>query len=94
MIAPLVRLVVASATTRIMHRAASDLALRLMLALGGFVAVTAGVLCFSYAGFIVMERNIDPAAAWAILGGLYAIGGLSLYLTATRRRRGVRLFTD
>lgn len=94
MIAPLIRLVVASATTRLVRRAASDMALRLMLALGAFLAVTVGVLCFSYAGFIVLERHIDAAAAWAILGGFYGIAGLSLYLTATRRRRGVRLFAD
>lgn len=94
MIAPLIRLVVASATTRLLRSAASDMALRLMLALGALLAGTVGVLCFSYAGFIVLERHIDSAAAWAILGGLYAIAGLSLYLTATRRRRGVRLLTD
>jgi hypothetical protein len=86
MIAPLLRLAVASAAARTMRNAAADIALRLMLSLGAVLAGAIGVLCFSYAGLTLLERQLDPAAAWAIMGGLYAVAGLVLYLVATRRR--------
>ena len=86
MIAPLLRLAIASAAARTMRNAAADLALRLMLTLGAVIAGAIGVLCFSYAGLTLLERHLDPAAAWAIMGGLYAVAGLVLYLVATRRR--------
>jgi hypothetical protein len=31
---------------------------------------------------------MDPAEAWAILGGFYSVAGGILYFAATRRRRG------
>lgn len=86
MIAPLLRLAVASAAARTMRTAAADIALRLMLTLGAVLAGGIGVLCFSYAGLTLLERQLDPAAAWAIMGGVYAVAGLVLYLVATRRR--------
>ena len=89
MIAPLLRLAVASAAARTMRNAAADVALRLMLTLGAVLAGAVGVLCFSYAGLTILQRHLDPAGAWAIMGGLYAVAGLALYLVATRRRRGI-----
>ena len=86
MIAPLLRLAVASAAARTMRNAAADVALRLMLTLGAVLAGAIGVLCFSYAGLTILQRHLDPAEAWAIMGGLYAVAGLALYLVATRRR--------
>ncbi|MDI1284155.1 MAG: hypothetical protein PSV46_07150 [Reyranella sp.] len=86
MIAPLLRLAVASAAARTMRNTAADIALRLMLTLGAVLAGAIGVFCFSYAGLTLLERQLDPAAAWAIMGGLYAVAGLALYLVATRRR--------
>ena len=89
LIAPLLRLAVASAAARTLRNAAADVALRLALTLGAVLAGAVGVLCFSYAGLTLLERHLDPAAAWAIVGGLYAAAGLALYLVATRRRRGI-----
>lgn len=89
MIAPLLRLAVASAAARTMRNAAGDLALRLALTLGAVLAGAIGVLCFSYAGLTILQRHLDPAGAWGIMGGLYAVVGLVLYLVATRRRRGI-----
>ncbi len=89
LIAPLLRLAVASAAARTMRNAAADVALRLMLTLGAVLAGAVGVLCFTYAGLTVLQRHVDPAGAWAIVGGLYAVAGLVLYLVATRRRRGI-----
>ena len=31
---------------------------------------------------------MDPAEAWAIVGGCYGVAGGGLYFAATRRRRG------
>jgi hypothetical protein len=86
MIAPLLRLAAASAAARTMRTAAADVMLRLMLTLGAVLAGAMGVLCFSYAGLTVLQRHLDPAEAWAIMGGLYAAAGFVLYLVATRRR--------
>lgn len=72
-----------------MRNAASDIALRLMLTLGAVLAGAIGILCFSYAGLTILQRHLDPAEAWGIMGGLYAVTGLVLYLAATRRRRGI-----
>ena len=47
-----------------------------------------GLLCLSFAGLTLLQREMDPAAAWAIVGGLYAAAGGGLYLAAIRRRRG------
>jgi hypothetical protein len=89
MLAPLLRLAVASAAARTMRNAAADVALRLALTLGAVLAGAVGVLCLSYAGVTLLQRHLDPAEAWGIVGGLYAVAGLVLYLVATRRRRGI-----
>jgi Na+/H+ antiporter NhaA len=89
LIAPLLRLAAASAAARTMRNAAGDIALRLALTLGAVIAGAIGVMCFSYAGLTILQRHLDPAEAWGIMGGLYAVAGLGLYLAATRRRRGI-----
>lgn len=89
MIAPLLRLAAASAAARTMRNAAGDIALRLALTLGAVIAGAIGVMCFSYAGLTILQRHLDPAEAWGIMGGLYAVAGLGLYLAAARRRRGI-----
>jgi hypothetical protein len=89
LIGPLLRLAVASAGARTIRNAAADMALRLVLTLAAVLAGAIGVLCFSYAGLTILQRHLDPAEAWGIMGGLYAVTGLVLYLAATRRRRGV-----
>jgi drug/metabolite transporter (DMT)-like permease len=72
-----------------MRNAAADIALRLALTLGAVLAGAVGVLCLSYAGVTLLQRHFDPAEAWGIVGGLYAVAGFALYLAATRRRRGI-----
>ena len=89
MIAPLLRLAAAAAAARTMRNAAGDIALRLALTLAAVIAGAIGVMCFSYAGLTILQRHLDPAEAWGIMGGLYAVAGLGLYLAATRRRRGI-----
>jgi hypothetical protein len=87
LIGPLLRLAVASAAARTMRVAAADLALRFAFILGAVLAAAVGVLCFTYAGLTILQRHLDPAEAWAIVGGIYAAAGVALYFAATRRRR-------
>ncbi len=54
-------------------------------ALGGAVAL----FCFSNAGLIALEQQMEPAAAWSVIGGVYGVAGVVLYVLATfglRRR--------
>jgi hypothetical protein len=67
---------------------ATDAATRAGFAFAAGIAGGIGVLCFSYAGLTLLERRMDPPAAWAIVGSLYAAAGGGLYFAATRRRRG------
>jgi hypothetical protein len=87
LIGPLLRLAVASAAARTMRGAVADLALRFAFILGAVLAAAVGVLCFTYAGLTVLQRHLDPAEAWAIVGGIYAVAGGAFYFAATRRRR-------
>ena len=52
------------------------------------VAGAVGLGCFTYASVTLLERQLDPAAAWSLVGLAYAVGGLILYFAATRRRTG------
>jgi hypothetical protein len=63
--------------------AARKAALVLAAAIGGAVAL----FCFSTAGLTLLERHMDPAEAWAVVGGVYGVVGGILYLVATVRRR-------
>ncbi len=61
--------------------------MRALLAVAAFAGGVFALLCFTRAAFTLLEREIDPAGAWAIIGGFYAVLGIALYLVATRRRR-------
>lgn len=71
-----------------LRASATDAATRAGLIAGAGVAGGIGLLCLSYAGLTLLQREMDPAAAWAIVGGCYAAAGGGLYFAATRRRRG------
>jgi hypothetical protein len=88
MIGPLLRVVATSAAARTIRGAATHATHRLMLTLGAGVGGAVAVLCFSSAALTLLERQIDPAEAWAILGCFYGVVGGVLYFAATRRRRG------
>ena len=88
MIAPLLRLAAATAAGRAVREVAADATNRLMLILGAAIGGAAAVFCLSLAAVTLLERHMDPAEAWAVMGGFYGvIGGVS-YFAATRRRRG------
>jgi len=88
MIAPLLRLAATTMAGRAMRDVAADATNRLMLVLGAAVGGAAAVFCLSRAAVTLLERHMDPAEAWAVLGGFYGVIGGVLYLAATRRRRG------
>jgi hypothetical protein len=88
LIASLIRLAALPAMVRGVRDSAADAATRAGLAFAAGIVGGVGVLCLSYAGLTLLQREMDPAAAWAIVGGLYGAAGGGLYLAATRRRRG------
>ena len=88
MIAPLLRLAATTMAGQALRNAAADATNRLMLILGAGVAGAAAVFCLSRAAVTLLERHMDPAEAWAVLGGFYGVLGGVSYFAATRRRRG------
>ena len=88
MIAPLLRLAATTAAGRAVRTVAADATNRLMLSLGAGLAGAAAVFCLSRAAVTLLERHMDPAEAWAVLGGFYGVLGGVSYLAATKRRRG------
>ena len=88
LIESLIRLVALPSMARSLRNTAADAASRAGLTFAAGIVSGVGVLCLSYAGLTLLQREMDPAAAWAIVGGVYAIAGGGLYLAATRRRRG------
>jgi hypothetical protein len=86
LIAPLLRLAAASAAGRAMKSAAAEATNRVLLTTGAGVAAAVGLFCFSTAALTLMERNLDPAEAWSLLGGFYSVVGIGFYFAATRRR--------
>jgi hypothetical protein len=88
LIESLLRLAALPAMARSLRATAADAATRAGLAAAAGVAAAIALLCLSYALGTLLAREMDPAAAWAIVGGLYALTGAILYFAATRRRRG------
>ena len=87
LIGPFLRLAAASAAGRAVKSAATEASTRLLLTMGAGLAGAVGLFCFSTAVLTLLERTLDPAQAWAILGCFYSIAGIALYFAATRRRR-------
>jgi hypothetical protein len=88
MIAPLLRLAATAAAGRAARTVAADATNRLMLSLGAGLAGAVAVFCLSRAAVTLLERHMDPAEAWAVLGGFYGVLGGVSYLAASRRRHG------
>ena len=88
MIGSLLKLATLPAMAREAKQSAAETATRVaVVALAGLSGAV-GLFCFSRASLTVMERYMDPAEAWAVLGGVYGVLGGVLYFAATRRRRG------
>ena len=87
MIGPVLRLAAASMAGRVLKDAAVVASHRALMTLAAGVAGAVGLFCFSAAAFTLMERHMDPAAAWAAIGCFYGLLGCGFYLAATLRRR-------
>lgn len=87
MIAPLLRIAAASTAGRLLKNAAADATQRLVLTLSAGAAGVIGVFCFSRAALTLLERHMDPAEAWAVVGSFYGVLGGLFYFAATRRHR-------
>jgi hypothetical protein len=88
MIGPLLKLAALPAMARVAKRQAADGAARAGLGALAALSGAVGLFCFSRSSLTLLERNMDPAEAWAVLGGFYGVLGGVFYLAATRRRRG------
>lgn len=87
MIGPLLRIATASLATRSLRESAAQLTAEVLLVAAAIAGGSAALFCFTVAGLTVLERTLDPAGAWAIVGGVYTLIGLAFYFAATRRRR-------
>lgn len=86
MIGPLLRVAASAAAARTLRNAAHEAATRAMLAMGAAIAIAVGVVCLTCSAYILLARNLDPAAAWGILGAFWALGGVLYFAVASRRR--------
>jgi hypothetical protein len=87
-IGPLFRLAAATTAGRAVREVAANATNRLMLMLGAGVGGAAALFCFSRAAITLLERHMDPAEAWAVMGGFYGVIGGVFYFAASRRRGG------
>jgi hypothetical protein len=76
-----------AAVARSLRVAAHEATTRALLTLAAAAAVAVGAVCLTCSAFVLLERAIDPAGAWAIVGAFWALVGL-FYFVATMRRRG------
>lgn len=88
MIGPLLKLMAVPAMARAARASAADAATRAGFGVAAALAGAVGLFCFSRSSLTLLERTLDPAEAWAVLGGFYSAAGGILYLAAARRRRG------
>ena len=84
----LARVLALPAMMRAARATAADTAQRAALGAAAGLAGVVGLFCFSNASLTLLERRMDPAEAWSLVGGFYAVIGALLYFAATRRRRG------
>ncbi|MBV8393301.1 MAG: hypothetical protein JOY81_08975 [Alphaproteobacteria bacterium] len=71
-----------------LRQAAAEATSRTLLTVTAFLLGAVALFCFSTAALILLERRLDPAEAWAVLGAVYGLAGIGVYLAATNRRRG------
>ncbi len=86
LIGPVVKLAAASAAGRAIKEAASEATQRVAFGLAAAVAGVVGLFCFSSAALTLLERHMDPAEAWAVVGSFYGVVGGIFYFAASRRR--------
>lgn len=86
MIGPLLRLATTTLAANRLREAATEAMMRMLLVVAAAAGGVFAFVCFTRAGLTVLERQLDPAEAWAIVGLVYALLGGALYFAAIRRR--------
>jgi MYXO-CTERM domain-containing protein len=86
MIGPLMKLAAGAAAGRSVRKAARDAIDGALLTIGAALAVAVSAVCLSFSAYALIERQLDPASASAIVGAFWGALGLG-YFVATRRRR-------
>ena len=86
MIMPMLRVAAEAAAARSLRMAARDAALRVVMTLGAAIAIAVSATCFTAAALILLERHLDAASAWAIVGAFWGLVGLVYFAAASRRR--------
>lgn len=86
MIGPLLRVAASTAAARSLRTTAQDAMTRALLTVGAALAIGVSAVCLSFSAFALLESEINPAGASAIVGAFWGLLGLG-YFVATRRRR-------
>jgi len=86
MIGPLLRVAASSAAARSLRTAAQDAVSRALLTVGAALAIAVGAIFLTFSALSLLESQLNPAGASAIVGAFWALLGLG-YFVATRRRR-------
>ncbi len=86
MIGPLLRVAATTAAARSLRTTAQDTLNRVLLTVGAALALGVSAICLSFSAYALIERQLDPASASAIVGAFWGSLGLG-YFVANRRRR-------
>jgi drug/metabolite transporter (DMT)-like permease len=85
MVESLVNLIALPAMARRVRGLAREAMRRSAFSVAALVAGVVGLFCFTRSSLVLMERHIDPAEAWALLGVVYGAFGTVLYFAAIKR---------
>ena len=86
MIGPLLRVAASAAAARSLRTAAQDAVNRALLTAGAALAIVVGAIFLTFSALALLESQLNPAGASAIVGAFWGLLGLA-YFVATRRRR-------
>lgn len=86
MIGPLLRVAASAAAARSLRTTVQEALTRALLSVGAALAIAVSAICLSFSAYALIERQLDPASASAIVGAFWGLLGVG-YFVATRRRR-------
>ncbi len=86
MIGPLLRVAASAAAARSLRVAAQDAANRALLTIGAALAVAVGSVFLTFAAWALLENELGPVGASAIVGAFWGLLGLGYFVAARRRR--------
>jgi cell division protein FtsW (lipid II flippase) len=87
MIGPLLRVAASAAAARSLRSAANDVMNRALLTMAAALSIAVGAVFLTASAWAVIERQLDPASASAIVGAFWALLGLGYFVFAAMRRR-------